>query len=51
MKLLLFAAAAIQAIGDGVVGGIMSTGRVSNGLMLSTFFAIVTLLAFDLVLL
>jgi hypothetical protein len=51
MKLLLFAAAAIQAIGDGVVGGIMSSGRVANGLFLSTMFAIITLLAFDLVLL
>ncbi len=51
MKLLLFAAAAIQAVGDGVVGGIMSTGRVANGLFLSTMFAIITLLAFDLVLL
>jgi len=51
MKLLLFAAAAIQAIGDGVVGGIMSTGRISNGFFMSTLFAIITLLAFDLVLL
>lgn len=51
MKLLFFAAAAIQAIGDGVVGGLMSTGRIWNGLLMSTYFAIFTWLIFDLVLL
>ena len=51
MKLLFFAAAAIQAIGDGVVGGLMSSGRLSNGLLMSSYFALFTWLAFDLVLL
>ncbi|MBN1389526.1 MAG: type II secretion system F family protein [Candidatus Thermoplasmatota archaeon] len=51
MKLLFFAAAAIQAVGDGIIGGIMSSGRVSNGLWLSTLFGVVTWLIFDLVLL
>lgn len=51
MKYLFFAAAAIQAIGDGLIGGLMSTGRISNGVWMSTVFAIVTWLAFDLMLL
>jgi flagellar protein FlaJ len=51
MKYLFFAAAAIQAIGDGLIGGVMSTGRLSNGIWMSTVFAIVTWLAFDLMLL
>lgn len=51
MKYLFFAAAAIQAIGDGLIGGVMSTGRLSNGVWMSTVFAIVTWLAFDLMLL
>ncbi len=51
MKLLFFAAAAIQAIGDGVVGGLMSSGRIWNGIYMSVIFAVVTLLIFDLVLL
>jgi flagellar protein FlaJ len=51
MKYLFFAAAAIQAVGDGLIGGIMSTGRMSNGIWMSTIFAIVTWLAFDLMLL
>jgi flagellar protein FlaJ len=51
MKLLFFAAAAIQAIGDGVVGGLMSSGRVWNGIFMATIFALVTWLIFDLVLL
>jgi flagellar protein FlaJ len=51
MKYLFFAAAAIQAVGDGLIGGVMSTGRLSNGVWMSTVFAIVTWLAFDLMLL
>ncbi len=51
MKLLFFAAAAIQAIGDGVVGGLMSSGRIWNGLWMSSIFALATWLIFDLVLL
>jgi flagellar protein FlaJ len=51
MKYLFFAAAAIQAVGDGLIGGLMSSGRLSNGLWMSTIFALVTLLAFDLLLL
>jgi flagellar protein FlaJ len=51
MKLLFFAAAAIQAIGDGVVGGLMSSGRIWNGLQMSAVFALATWLIFDLVLL
>jgi flagellar protein FlaJ len=51
MKLLFFAAAAIQAIGDGIVGGLMSTGRLWNGVFMSSIFALVTWLIFDLVLL
>jgi hypothetical protein len=51
MRLLFFAAAAIQAIGDGVVGGLMSSGRIWNGLQMSSVFALATWLIFDLVLL
>ncbi|MGA1866560.1 MAG: type II secretion system F family protein [Thermoplasmatota archaeon] len=51
MKFLFFWAAAIQAIGDGIIGGIMSSGRFTNGLLMSTVFGIITWLAFDLVLL
>lgn len=51
LKLLLFAAAAIQAIGDGIVGGLMSTGRVWNGVFMASIFALVTWLIFDLALL
>jgi archaellum biogenesis protein FlaJ (TadC family) len=51
MKYLFFAAAAIQAIGDGLIGGVMSSGRLSNGVWMSTIFALVTWLVFDLMLL
>ncbi len=51
MRLLFLGAAVIQAVGDGLVGGLMASGRLMNGLMFSVWFAIVTLLAFDLVLL
>ena len=51
LKLLFFAAAAIQAIGDGVVGGLMSTGRLWNGIFMSSLFALATWLIFDLALL
>jgi len=50
MRLIFLGAAVIQAVGDGIVGGIMASGRLMNGLMFSVWFAIVTLLAFDLVL-
>jgi hypothetical protein len=51
MRLLFLGAAVIQAVGDGLVGGLMASGRLMNGLMFSVWFAIVTLVAFDLVLL
>jgi len=51
MKYLFFAAAAIQAVGDGIIGGVMSTGRMSNGIWMATLFGLITWLAFDLVLL
>lgn len=51
LKLLFFAAAAIQAIGDGVVGGLMSSGRLWNGIFMASIFALATWLIFDLFLL
>ncbi len=51
VKLLFFAAVAIQAVGDGIVAGIMATGRVKDGLVLATYFGAFTLVAFDLFLL
>ncbi|MGA1849196.1 MAG: type II secretion system F family protein [Thermoplasmatota archaeon] len=51
MRYLFFGAAIIQAVGDGIVGGIMSTGRLMNGLKMATIFAIATLFVFDLMLL
>jgi len=51
VKLLFFAAVAIQAIGDGVVAGIMASGRIKDGLVLAMAFALFALLAFDLLLL
>ncbi|MDG6225179.1 MAG: type II secretion system F family protein [Candidatus Thermoplasmatota archaeon] len=50
MRLLFLGAAVIQAVGDGIVGGIMASGRFMNGLMFSVWFALVTLLSFDLLL-
>jgi Flp pilus assembly protein TadB len=51
MKLLFFGAAIIQAVGDGIVGGIMASGRVWDGIWMSCLFAVITLLAFTFVLL
>ncbi len=48
VKLLFFAAVAIQAVGDGIVAGIMATGRIKDGLVLATYFGAFTLIAFDL---
>lgn len=51
MKYLFFSAAAIQAIGDGIVGGLMSSGRLSKGLQMATVFALITWVIFDFALL
>ncbi|MFO8050609.1 MAG: type II secretion system F family protein [Thermoplasmatota archaeon] len=51
MKYLFFSAAAIQAIGDGVVGGLMSSGRLSKGFQMASIFALITWLIFDFLLL
>lgn len=51
MRLMFLGAAVIQAVGDGLVGGLMASGRLMNGLIFSVGFCIITLLAFDLVLL
>lgn len=51
MRLLFFGAAAIQAIGDGIVGGIMASGRVQDGMWMSAYFALFTLLIFTFMLL
>jgi flagellar protein FlaJ len=51
MKLLFFGAAMIQAVGDGIVGGLMASGRISNGLWMSAMFGLVTVLAFTILLL
>ncbi|MEA3558431.1 MAG: type II secretion system F family protein [Candidatus Thermoplasmatota archaeon] len=51
MKYLFFSAAAIQAVGDGVIGGLMSSGRLSKGFQMASVFALFTWLIFDFVLL
>ncbi len=51
VRLLFFAAVAVQAVGDGIVAGIMATGRIKDGLVLATYFGAFTLIAFDLFLL
>ncbi|MGA1822658.1 MAG: type II secretion system F family protein [Thermoplasmatota archaeon] len=51
MRLLFFGAAVIQAVGDGIVGGIMASGRVRDGVLMSSYFALFTLLVFTFMLL
>ena len=51
MRLLFFGAAMIQAVGDGIVGGLMASGKVSDGFWMSAMFGLLTVLIFTVLLL